>query len=725
MITRYWVLITLVLCFSASLLLRILPSYNQIFTDLGIKFALNDAYYHMRLIDNLVYNFPQLSTYDPYLVFPGITVIGGTHFFDWLVAGVIWVVGLGSPTQATIDTVGVYFPPVLAALAVIPVYFIGKTIFNKWVGVIAALLIAILPGEFLGRSILGATDHHVAEVLFSTTAIMFFLLAVKATTTRATRLFTVLAGLTLNIYLLTWLGGLLFVLIICLFLVIQIIINHLQGESSTRIAAITTSIFSITLIMNYSILLPKEILLALVLATVLPAALVTLSWFMHKHRWSPLVFPSTLVISGILLLVVLNLLYPSFTEYLGMIMPSGSTAVTTMELQPLLFPQGQFTLMLAWGNFTTTAILAPIALMILVISSIRNKGKASTKTMLIIWSIIMIILTLSQRRYAYYTVINISLLSAYLTYYIIKWSARVSIKVERKNYSMATMAIMAMLLVLVPTNVVASVQIAKAATFAPSNAWQSSMLWMRDNTPEPFGDSIYDNYLPVRAKELPGWQEGFSPYDKEYLASLVPDYSVTAWWDYGYWITRTAHRVPNANPGQNAEMINRVASLLLATDDNYHGQVSVLKSKYVVLDQATAYNKFYAIVSWNGEDSSKYFDYYRVLDGGVYKTVMLFYPEYYETLVSRLYNFDGEAIVPGRVVVILYTDNNIITEAMQFTDYQKAVEYVASKPNTRIVSANPAINPVPLGKMDYKLVYSSREQVNGVPEVKIFEYVGN
>jgi len=212
LLARHWIPISLAVCFTASLLLRILPPYNQIFTDLGIKFAMNDAYYHMRLIDSLVYNFPHFSFYDPYFVFPGTTVIGGAHFFDWLVADIVWIIGLGSPTQATIDIVGVCLPPILAALLVIPVYFIGKSVFNKWVGIVAALLIAILPGEFLGRSILGAADHHVAEVLFSTTAIMLFILAIKSRTTRWTRIFTILAGVFLGVYLLTWLGGLLFIL---------------------------------------------------------------------------------------------------------------------------------------------------------------------------------------------------------------------------------------------------------------------------------------------------------------------------------------------------------------------------------------------------------------------------------------------------------------------------------------------------------------------------------
>jgi len=731
---RYWIPISLTICFTTSLLLRILPPYHQIFTDLGIKFAMNDAYYHMRLIDNLVYNFPHFSFYDPYFVFPGTTVIGGAHFFDWLIASIIWLAGLCSPTQATIDIVGVYLPPILAALLVIPVYFIGKSVFNKWVGVIAALLIAILPGEFLGRSILGAADHHVAEVLFSTTAIMFFILAVKSGTTRRTRVFAILAGVFLGMYLLTWLGGLLFILIILLFLVIQVIGNHLRGVSSVRIASITTAIFAIATLMNLSSTLPKEVSLFLILSIILPAMLDALSWFMLKQQWHPAVFPSAIIGAGVAFLVVLNWLYPSFTSYLGMFLPSGSTATTTLELQSMLFPHGQFTWLVLWGNFTTTVILAPIALVLLAVSVIKDKSKDKGKTLLVIWSVVMITLMLNQRRYAYYAVVNMGLLSAYLSYVATKHFAQVQAEhkrgkrkaVSQLSLSRIGLVVAVAALVLVPMNLSASIQTAHATPFAPPDAWQSAMVWMRNNTPEPFGDDLYGDYLPLLEEDLLEGEVGrefFTLNGKQYLASPAPEYTVSAWWDYGYWITRIGHRVPNANPAQNAEAIKRVAGLFLSTGDGYREQVDALKSRYIVLDNSMVLGKFYAIASWNGENSNDYFGVYRVPDDEGYKTIMLFYPEYYETLVSRLYNFNGEAVMPGRTVVITYKGDAVM-EAKQFADYQKAREYVDSTPSTRIVSADPTISPIPLAEIGYELVYSSTEKVNNMSEVKIFEYTG-
>jgi len=149
----------LVLCFGLAFFLRVYFPYDKIFVGEWIKFAGVDAYFQMRLVDSIVHNFPHLTDFDPYFTYPGGGVTSTIYLFNRFLAGIIWVIGLGSPTQHTIDVVGAYFPAVLGALTVIPVYFIGKELFGRWAGLLSAGLIAIMPGEFLGRSVLGFTDH--------------------------------------------------------------------------------------------------------------------------------------------------------------------------------------------------------------------------------------------------------------------------------------------------------------------------------------------------------------------------------------------------------------------------------------------------------------------------------------------------------------------------------------------------------------------------------------
>jgi len=161
-------LFAIILCIAISLYLRIVLPYDNIFVGEWVKFSGTDAYWQMSQVDRIVPTFPEYAGH-----------LFQIPFFHWLLSATIWIVGLGSPTQHTIDTVGVYFPAALGALTVIPVYFIGRTIFGNMAGIIAAGLIAVLPGEWLGKSSLGFTDHHVLEVLLSTTAMMFLVMAIK------------------------------------------------------------------------------------------------------------------------------------------------------------------------------------------------------------------------------------------------------------------------------------------------------------------------------------------------------------------------------------------------------------------------------------------------------------------------------------------------------------------------------------------------------------------
>ena len=168
------------LLFGLSLFLRAYLPHDMVFSGDQVKFVGADAYYHMRLVDSLVQNFPNYTTFDPYLYYPYGSTWQYMPFFDLLIAASALVVGLGSPTLHTIEAVAAYMPAILGALTVIPVYFIGKELFSRKAGLLAAALIAILPGEFMGRSLLGATDHHIAEVLFSAAAMLFFIMAITS-----------------------------------------------------------------------------------------------------------------------------------------------------------------------------------------------------------------------------------------------------------------------------------------------------------------------------------------------------------------------------------------------------------------------------------------------------------------------------------------------------------------------------------------------------------------
>jgi oligosaccharyl transferase (archaeosortase A-associated) len=888
------VAILIAVIFGISLLFRIVLPHGQVFNDGWIKFTSIDAYFYQRIVDNTAVNFPHIMNFDPYFIYPGGKILTDIFFPEWLIAGFIWLFGMGSPAQHTINVVSVFFPAIFAALTVIPVYFIGKTLFNRWVGVIAAALMAVLPGEYLGRTILGLNDTPAIETLLTTAFLCFAILAVKTARERELTfdhilrrdwskclrplIYSVLAGLFLGLYLLSWQGALLFVFIFALYLVIQFVIDHLRQRSVDYLGIVGFITFLIALTIFFDFSPGSFYLISLVLALLIPVALVVISRLMSYRKIRPVYYPIALAVIGGIAVGAFYLINPdllkSMLSRFDIFAPSGASAQTTIEMQPFLDPSnsGTFSTGVAWGNFYTSFFLGPwwlilgifaaaflslfyryylrgsasislfvflvpvlvvacifagfsvdpenilkvvifpgvalISLAILIYLFMRKKdvgegylrplvwvvailavimaelllygyghhalsfiplavlfgllffpGDGQKNWLLfLVWTLVILALTLPQRRYAYYLVVNIAVLSAYLSWQII-WLAGIrglavkpeqipvaahggKAKARKKGsrqdrpgastyfLSTALAGLAVFFLVFFPNIAMAGhMTIAEEATYSPSDAWMSSLLWMKDNTPEPFGDP--DAYY--RQYEAPPPGETF-----EYPATA---YSVTSWWDYGYWITQIAHRLPSANPSQDPAPIIKVANLFLS-EDNAAAQelMEEMDSSYVVIDKTVPQGKFWAVVTWAKQALEKYYNVYYVPYQNELRAAQFYTPDYYRTLAVRLYNFDGEAVTAVNPVVVTYTDQvddqgtsyKQVTDAQQFESYQEALDYLNSQEsgNHVIVGVSPFISPVPLEAVpDFRLVYSSVQGtsmsgVGLVPDVKIFEYTG-
>jgi len=768
-------IILAVLC-GISLYIRIYLPYDHVFADGLIWFRETDAYYYVRHIENIVHNFPHFNSFDPYVLYPD----GGTGltrpFFAWLVAGIVRLVSLGPPTLHTIEAVGAYMPAILGTLTLIPVYFIGKELFNRWAGVIAAALVVILPGEFLHRSLLGFTDHHVVETLFTTVCILFLIMAIKLAREREisfghisrrdwptiTRplVYALLAGIFLGMYLLTWVGGLLFIFIVFVYLVIQFIVDHLRHKSTDYLCIIGAPLFLVAFLMLLPILggSSREITyrVSLLVAIAVPIVLSVISRLMASRAWKPVYYPVALLGLAGIGLAVLHAINPSLLEYMlrqfNIFVPGGAR-LTIMEVQPLLAPTGEFTLQMAWNNFTTSFFISFISLAMLIYVVVKEES--ADKTLFLVWSIIMLIAILGQRRFGYYYAVNAALLTGYFSWKMLdvaglrKLLAKPKKVVEtvkefkkRKKarekakpgtfmqprgvwVRVIVVGIAIFFLVFFPN-------IGSATSFASSpflmgqsleQGWYSSLLWLRDNSPEPFDDPdfYYEIYPP-----------------KSDLVYPETAYGVMSWWDYGYFIMQIAHRIPNSNPMQAGAA--RAGQFFTAQNESSANELAdKFGSKYVVIDHTMPTTKFYAMAEWAGSSVDDFRGvYYQQMQDGSLMPIILYYPTYYQSIVVRLYNFDGEAVVPQQTIVIAYEEKltrdgqryNKIIDVQFFSTYEEAESYIAEQAtdNYRIVSPNPFDSPVPLEELNsYELVHESDAKVGmgnmTVPAVKIFKYL--
>ena len=739
MLAKHYPKLLICLFIGISLAIRIIYPYNQVFDGDYIKYTGVDAYYHMRLVDTLVHNFPNLTYFDPYSIYPIGSAVGSIHFFNWLLAGIIWIVGMGNPSKHLIDVMGVYYPVVLAALVVIPTYFIGRDLFGKTAGIISAGLIAILPGEFLGRSILGFTDQHAIEVLLSTTTMMLFIMAIKKAQNKVSNriilLYSLSAGLSLGLYSFSWVGALLLVFIIALYVVCQFVINHLNKVDSFYLCKAITPAIAVALI--FCFMMPEEGLypLATLMVFLLPILLYILSNILSRKGWRTYYYPIGIVSMGIIGMVIFYAISPvllkAILAKLSIFAPSGSSAATTLEMQPLFSPLGEFTLSIAWGYFTTGLFLMPIGFILSLWIIAKNKGKNSEWLLLVIWSLIILLLTIAQRRFAYYFAVNVALFSGYALALSMKAFISLGItnpkNVKRNREQVGlkwlniTISVILLLLAIFLPNMINARIAASSNRFMPSNAWMDSLSWLRNNTPEPLGtpDAYYDVI-----KKPAGSTNYMYPYPET-------AYGVTAWWDYGYWITRIAHRMPSTNPSQETTPIKNVANLFLSDNKSMTNDLmQSLKSSYVIIDDEIVSAKYHALITWSGRNQGEYYDIYYVPQDSRLQPIIVFYPAYYRSLCVRMFVFNGESVSIEKPIVITYSDNldkngnaiKVVTEIKDFGSYQSALDYMASRniTNQRIVGANNTSSPIALEAVtDFKLVYNSAN------EVKIYEYIGN
>jgi len=793
--------VALALIFAFALFLRTYFPYHNVFTGTWVRFQYEDAYYHMRVIENLSYHFPHRIFFDPFTFYPHGQTVFFAPFFDTLVGFFIWVIGLGHPSTQVIETVGAYFPAILGALVTFPVYFIGKELFNRTVGLIAAALVVILPGQFLLRSLLGFTDHHVAETFFSTLIILFLILAVKRAkekelsfnslrnrdwrSLRKPLVYSLLAGIALGCYLLSWVGGGLVVLIIFIFFLIQYIVDHVRGRSTDYlciVGALSTFIALVMIVPFRGVLAEGNLYTAALLAGILALLVLSgLSLLMNKRgiRW--FYYPSALAVLGLLGVLVLYFgdrhLFDSLLNVFKVFRRSGS-ALTIAEVTPL-------TLNTAWQEFTTGFYLALISLVLVAYLVIREQ--AADKTLLLVWSLIMLAATLGQNRFAYYFAVNVALLTAYLTWRAVDWGSSFLIvyekvrgkeddrserrrkekgkakpgkKVKRKKakeqrreswtlvtrgavlrYGYVVVAILIVFFLAFYPNIGRAINVAEQLP-NPNNSWHDALVWMRDNTPDPFQNP--DFYYGLYPK--PAGNE-----DYNYPASA---YSVMSWWDYGHYITYIAHRIPNSNPFQAGA--DEAAQFFTAQDASSGNlMLNKLGSKYVIIDYPMAmyarqengriFGKFYAMIDWASKNRKDFVEtYYQRVTDQKTKTsklepVMLYYPEFYQSMCTRLYIFGGEAATPqNSTLVVSYVEKTDrkgvqykeISSAQQFATYDAAKSFLDSQTgsNSVLVGNNPFASPVPLEKLNnYQLVYESPSKVEpaqGITTsyVKIFEY---
>lgn len=553
-----------------SLALRTVWQYDNVFTSTGVWYLGVDSYYHMRLADNMLFNFPSYLVRDSYAAYPTPLPVGYPPMMSWLIVGTAYIISLGAPTQSLIEVVGAWLPPIMGGLITIPIYFLGRIVFrSQLVGVLGALIAAVLPTEFMHRSLLGFTDHHILEVLFTVLTVLFLIMGVE----NRRLVYGFLSGVALGFLHLSWYGSTFLTAAITLWFVIQHIRNYLKHGTSDRHRLIMVEIclvVSLVLFLPYMpySLNPKAYLAMLLGAAFVPAVL----WF--------------------LAIAIKNRKAYIMTIALG---PAAAFAIAYIvdpyNLDRVVRP---FFMSVFWGFGATIQEASPTTLSVVVfcygLSALFALGglwyaiKHRSNSVFLVWTVVVLVATAGQRRWGYYAAIPISLLSAYFIWQVSRYAVR----------EMRVVAVACLCFLVLAATLPGMVALVKKSNEI-DNDWNNTCVWLRENTPEPFGyPSAYYELEPHYVGGSLILPEGMLEGAKSWTCSQAADYGVLSWWDYGHWIIRIGRRVPVSSPTWQDSTL-----YTFFTAQSYEEADAVLDGngiRYVIVDDKMVGGKFYAIV---------------------------------------------------------------------------------------------------------------------------------
>jgi len=649
---KIFIFIFLFLFFCFAFFIRTYFYYEVVFSDGIVKYT-EDAMYHMRYLENMLLggHFPSFMYFDPHSAFPHGTYNKIAPLYDFILALIIWLVSFGKPTIEIVNKIAPFYPVVLGSLAPIVIYFISKLIWNDAKVSLASAFLAAISVPLLFKSYLGYNDHHIAEVLLSSLALLFLFYALKSAENGTSQknkklwLFVFLCGFSMGLYLLAWTGAILFFFIIFVFLVIYYLIEFISKKPCNWILTAGAIIFFVSALMIIPFLGHPNInfgtynvyhLLCFGLGLMGFLILWIFNVLIEKKsfkRWTIFLF---LVGFAILFLIILKIFFPYLFEKLLLLanginangLSSANFKNSVGEMSPLTF-QG------AIQNFSGLFLFYLLGFFIILYYFFKEKKPE--QLLLIIWSIITFLITgiipfFGQFRFYTYLAVNVALLSGFAIAkgFEFGWkSLNLSSRLDKASplriyFLVGSILILFNLIFFIvypfpfnfglawPNSMPDMVLRISGTINSPPifiSDWFHIFAWLKEKTPDP-GIDYYGLYSEPSVNKETGKINDYI-YPKK-------AYGILANWDYGHAIEYYSQRPVISNPFQlgigkktNGNVTELGSSVFfLETDENKAtSYLDQLRVKYIVTDDKfSTLPLFNSMIRWTQGDMQGYLD---------------------------------------------------------------------------------------------------------------------
>jgi dolichyl-diphosphooligosaccharide--protein glycosyltransferase len=733
------VFLFLILCVAATL--RLWAPWDDVLGGARVNFLETDAWYHVRLAESQVRNFPHRVTVDPYAS-PNGQYVAVAPLLDTIIATAVVLTRGTAASTAYIERVAALVPAVIGVLAVAAVWALGTIAFDRRAGLIAGLLAAVLPGHFLDRTLVGFVDHHALEVLlsFSTLACLASTFA-KATVDKWQWLpRAVAAGVFLGLYLLAWGSGAYFVAILAGWVVLAPLMGFTrEAVVAAARAAVVTAAVALVLVLalqdpglfRYNTQITS--LVALLGVSALIGWMATqpeTSWFSVSSASSAaLILLSMSSVAALAVSVLAPDLVRQVTIDLARFRPD-PTRMAVLEARPLFLYTGNWVWTQPWTFFRSGFYTGIVAVVFLAAS--LWKSRRLDHLLIVIFTVVNYAATIGQNRFGYYLVPASALVVGWLCMRLLNWggvphAGNPQPKVKTWLPMQREVAVVLVAGIAVAPNLVPAALTTTRAGGMP-DYWAATMQWLRTQTPEPF--------------DAPGY------YLARYGTSNPPArYTVMNWWDQGYWLVQAAHRVPVSNPTQGGAPVS--AAFLTATDDAAALDIlTAARARFVVVDWELPFRdagsgalagRFQNLADWAGIPTSRFYSlcYTRDRDTDPWQPSWIYNEAYYQTMAYRLMVLGGRSAAPVNSTWVVRKRQLRDDTGREFCEVSNAQSYAtaeeakqaaaASGPEFVVVGRTPwqPAFPVPAitGLRVAQEFRESQQKPNESPMVRVFEVI--
>jgi dolichyl-diphosphooligosaccharide--protein glycosyltransferase len=420
-LNKYAPLLIIAVALIMASVFRIILPWNTVFTPYGVLLGGVDGYYYCHIADLTAQNGMTLPKFDSYFDFPtglDYTQLASSYnAYGYFIALISWISTLGHVTKQAIDFSAALHPAILGVLSLIPIFVITYLLTkNKWLASIAILIGSVMPGEYMGRAMLGSCDTHCLEIFLFSYLMMFTTLAITDGKLRI--LYIIISGILATTYFIIWQGAIIYVIITAGFSCLWLVWSRIKGITDYKTICTIAAIISITMVLYlitssnssaiFMMVAPLAVMILIIAYTVFTKTL---------KNWVYLlpVITSAVIVFGCMLSIkfVGYYVYPQWFSYLANQVYNlviWHTQSTTAEELPLLITLGAVSPEVPLAYFSVAFYLTFIGVGMIIYKWIRHNDM--NMFLLLIWTILLLIPTLAMRRFSYYFAINVVIMTA-------------------------------------------------------------------------------------------------------------------------------------------------------------------------------------------------------------------------------------------------------------------------------------------------------------------------